>query len=318
MFLIENYIEENKNIINNFLYEYFQKNYNYYNEDNFLKKNISNEISKINTNSSIKDAMYYTVSLGGKRIRPIFLLITAECLGFKNKSQLLPFACSIELIHSYSLIHDDLPAMDNDNLRRGKPTNHIVFGEAAAILAGDALLSEAFIMISDSEYIKHFKCDIILKIIQELSFLSGAGGLVGGQFLDIINSGMSICNEKLTEIHDKKTAALIKAACAMGGILGGADDSLTASLKNYGTYIGLAFQALDDLLDITGNSQITGKTAGIDENNKKSNIASILGADKTKKLIKEYTENGLSYLDETNINFNMLKDFSYYLTKRIN
>ncbi|MHB1645591.1 MAG: polyprenyl synthetase family protein [Candidatus Acididesulfobacter diazotrophicus] len=317
MFLIENYIEENKNIINNFLYEYFQKNYNY-NEDNFLKKNISNEISKINTNSSIKDAMYYTVSLGGKRIRPIFLLITAECLGFKNKSQLLPFACSIELIHSYSLIHDDLPAMDNDNLRRGKPTNHVVFGEAAAILAGDALLSEAFIMISDNEYIKHFKCDIILKIIQELSFLSGAEGLVGGQFLDIINSGMSICNEKLTEIHDKKTAALIKAACAMGGILGGADDSLTASLKNYGTYIGLAFQALDDLLDITGNSQITGKTAGIDENNKKSNIASILGADKTKKLIKEYTENGLSCLDKTNINFNMLKDFSYYLTKRIN
>ncbi len=317
MFLIENYIEENKNIINNFLYEYFQKNYNY-NEDNFLKKNISNEISKINTNSSIKDAMYYTVSLGGKRIRPIFLLITAECLGFKNKSQLLPFACSIELIHSYSLIHDDLPAMDNDNLRRGKPTNHVVFGEAAAILAGDALLSEAFIMISDNEYIKHFKCDIILKIIQELSFLSGAEGLVGGQFLDIINSGLSICNEKLTEIHDKKTAALIKAACAMGGILGGADDSLTASLKNYGTYIGLAFQALDDLLDITGNSQITGKTAGIDENNKKSNIASILGADKTKKLIKEYTENGLSCLDKTNINFNMLKDFSYYLTKRIN
>jgi geranylgeranyl diphosphate synthase type II len=321
MHSIEDYIEQNKEIINNFLYAYFQKNYNNncgcLSKKNSLAK-ISESNKKISTDFSINDAMYYTVSLGGKRIRPIFLLITAECLGFKNKAQLLPFACSIELIHSYSLIHDDLPAMDNDNLRRGKPTNHIVFGEAAAILAGDALLSEAFIIISDNEYIKYFKCDTILKIIQELSFLSGAGGLVGGQFLDIINSGVPIDNSVLTEIHDKKTAALIKAACAMGGILGGADDGLVAALKNYGTYLGLAFQALDDLLDVIGSSQITGKTVGIDKNNNKSNIASILGIEETKKLIEEYTEKGISYLDKTNINFNMLKDFSYYLTKRTN
>ena len=299
---IEKYIEENKKLINNFLLAHFNKRYD--------KKLPNNRFS-------LNDAMFYTLSIGGKRIRPIFLLITAESLGFTEKDRLLPFASSIELIHSYSLIHDDLPVMDNDSLRRGKPTNHLVFGEAAAILAGDALLSEAFVILTDKQYTAGFDYRIIVNIVNELSFSSGAGGLVGGQFFDIMSPETDLRLEEITEIHTGKTASLIAAACVMGGMLAGANENIISSLKNYGRYIGLAFQAIDDLLDITGNSRFTGKTAGIDKNNKKSTIVSVLGIEKTNELIKKYTDNAVIWLDETGIGFPMLKNLSYYLINRV-
>lgn len=309
---IEKYIEENKKIINEFLTDYFKKKSD--------KRPFNNTLPKdINSNPfSLSDAMFYTLSIGGKRIRPIFLLAAAEDFGFTKKEKLLPFASSLELIHSYSLIHDDLPAMDNDNLRRGKPTNHIMFGEASSILAGDGLLSEAFILLTCEKYTDDFDCRTIVNVIRELSNSIGADGLVGGQFLDINSSGLPIEMDDLIEIHKGKTAALVSSACAMGGILAGADENIISSLRNYGIYIGLAFQAMDDLLDITGNSEVTGKTTGIDKNNNKNTAVSLLGIEKTTELIKEYTDKAILNLDETGINFNILKNLSCYLIKRNN
>jgi geranylgeranyl diphosphate synthase type II len=307
---IEKYIEENKKIVNEFLTDYFKKKYN--------KKLLNDLLPKDKNNHpfSLNDAMFYTLSIGGKRIRPIFLLAAAEDLGFTEKEKLLPFASSLELIHSYSLIHDDLPAMDNDSLRRGKPTNHIMFGEASAILAGDGLLSEAFILLTDEKYINDFDCKIMINVIHELSNSIGADGLLRGQFLDINSSGLTIEMDNLIEIHKGKTAALVSSACAMGGILAEADENIILSLRNYGIYIGLAFQAIDDLLDIIGNSQVTGKTTGIDKNNKKNTVVSLLGIEKTVELIKDYTDKAIFHLDETGLEFNILKDLSYYLIKR--
>ncbi|MCL4542629.1 MAG: polyprenyl synthetase family protein [Deltaproteobacteria bacterium] len=301
---IEKYIEENKNLINDFIKTHFKKRA-------CNKKFPHNKFS-------LNDAILYTLATPGKRIRPIVLLITAESLGFPNKKRLLPFASSIELIHSYSLIHDDLPAMDNDNLRRGKPTNHIVFGEASAILAGDALLAEAFVILSDKEYTEGFDPKKIIEIIQELSYASGINGLAGGQFLDVNSFGMPIDFENIEYINKNKTASLIGAACAMGAILAGGDGGIVDNFKKFGLYLGLAFQTIDDILGITGNKGILGKTAGIDKANNKCTVASSIGLEKTYELINEYNEKALRYLSRTGVIPDTLTEFTCYLTNRIN
>ena len=298
------YIETNKKLIDLFIQDHFKKM-------DYGKKFLHNKFS-------LPDAMLYTLTTPGKRIRPIMVMLTAESLGFSDKKKLLPFASSIELIHSYSLIHDDLPSMDNDTLRRGKPTSHIVFGEASAILAGDALLAEAFAMLSDKNYCGWLEPEKTLSIIREIAYASGAGGLVEGQFHDVNSFGKSLNPKQIEYINEKKTASLISAACAVGAILSGKDESVVLEFKRFGLNLGLAFQAVDDILGALGNEDIIGKTAGIDKINQKSTVVEQLGIEKTKELIKEYNGTALSAIEKTGAEKTMLIELINYLTDRIN
>ncbi|MGC8554089.1 MAG: polyprenyl synthetase family protein [Candidatus Acidulodesulfobacterium sp.] len=298
------YIETNKKLIDFFIQDHFKKM-------DFGKKFPHNKFS-------LPDAMLYTLTTPGKRIRPIMVMLTAESLGFSDKKKLLPFASSIELIHSYSLIHDDLPSMDNDSLRRGKPTSHIVFGEASAILAGDALLAEAFAMLSDKNYCGWLEPEKTLSIIREIAYASGAGGLVEGQFHDVDSFGKSLNPKQIEYINEKKTASLISAACAVGAILSGKDESVVSEFKRFGLNLGLAFQAVDDILGALGNEETIGKTAGIDKINQKSTVVEQLGIEKTKELIKEYNGTALSAIEKTGAEKTMLIELINYLTDRIN
>jgi len=297
------YIEINKKLIDLFIQDHFKKM-------GYGKKFPHNKFS-------LPDIMLYTLTTPGKRIRPIMVMLTAESLGFSDKKKLLPFASSIELIHSYSLIHDDLPSMDNDSLRRGKPTSHIVFGEASAILAGDALLTEAFAMLSDKNYCGWLEPEKTLNIIREIAYASGAGGLVEGQFHDVDSFGQPLNPEQIEYINEKKTASLISAACAVGAILSGKDESAVLEFKRFGLNLGLAFQAIDDILGILGNEEVIGKTAGIDKINRKSTVAEQMGIEKTKELIKEYNEIALSSIEKTGAEKTLLIELINYLTDRI-
>ena len=297
------YIEINKKLIDLFIQDHFKKM-------GYGKKFPHNKFS-------LPDIMLYTLTTPGKRIRPIMVMLTAESLGFSDKKKLLPFASSIELIHSYSLIHDDLPSMDNDSLRRGKPTSHIVFGEASAILAGDALLTEAFAMLSDKNYCGWLEPEKTLNIIREIAYASGAGGLVEGQFHDVDSFGQPLNPEQIEYINEKKTASLISAACAVGAILSGKDESAVLEFKRFGLNLGLAFQAIDDILGILGNEEVIGKTAGIDKINRKSTVAEQMGIEKTKDLIKEYNEIALSSIEKTGAEKTLLIELINYLTDRI-
>ncbi len=298
------YIETNKKLIDIFIKDHFEKM-------GYGKKFPHNKFS-------LPDTMLYTLTTPGKRIRPIMVMLTAESLGFSDKKKLLPFASSIELIHSYSLIHDDLPSMDNDSLRRGKPTSHIVFGEASAILAGDALLAEAFAMLSDKNYCGWLEPEKTLSIIRELAYASGSGGLVEGQFHDVDSFGKPLNPEQIEYINEKKTASLISAACAVGAILSGKDESVISEFKRFGLNLGLAFQAVDDILGILGNEEVIGKTAGIDKINSKSTLVEQMGIEKTKELIKEYNEIALSSIEKTGAEKTLLIELINYLTDRIN
>ena len=298
------YIESGKQLIDSFI------------NDHFIKKGYGKKFP--HNKFSLAEAMLYTLTTPGKRIRPIILMLTAESLGFQDKKRLLPFASSIELIHSYSLIHDDLPSMDNDSLRRGKPTSHIVFGEATAILAGDALLAEAFAMLSDINYVRGFDPVKIIETINELSNASGASGLVEGQFHDVNSFGESLKLEHIEYINEKKTASLISAACAVGAILSGNDKNIVTEFKKFGLYIGLAFQAVDDVLGVTGNKEILGKTAGIDKINNKPTTAENIGLENTRELIKKYNKKAMDHLEKTGAKTGMLIKLISYLTDRIN
>ena len=298
------YIETNKKLIDLFIQDHFKKM-------DYGKKFPHNKFS-------LPDTMQYSLATPGKRIRPIMVMLTAESLGFSDKKKLLPFASSIELIHSYSLIHDDLPSMDNDSLRRGKPTSHIVFGEASAILAGDALLTEAFAMLSDKNYCGWLEPEKTLSIIREIAYTSGAGGLVEGQFHDVDSFGKSLNPKQIEYINEKKTASLISAACAVGAILSGKDESVVSEFKRFGLNLGLAFQAVDDILGILGDEEVIGKTAGIDKINRKSTVVEQMGIEKTKELIKEYNGIALSAIEKTGAEKTLLIELINYLTDRIN
>ena len=298
------YIETNKKLIDIFIFDHFKKM-------GYGKKFLHNKFS-------LTDTMLYTLTTPGKRIRPIMVMLTAESLGFTDKEKLLPFASSIELIHSYSLIHDDLPSMDNDSLRRGKPTSHIVFGEASAILAGDALLTEAFVMLSDKDYCGWLEPEKTLRVIREISYASGAAGLVEGQFHDVDSFGKTLNSEQIEYINGAKTASIISAACAVGAILSGKDESTVSEFKRFGLNLGLAFQAVDDILGILGNEKVIGKTAGIDKINRKSTVAEQMGVEKTKELIKEYNGIAISAIEKTGADKKMLIELINYLTDRMN
>ncbi|MEI7640995.1 MAG: polyprenyl synthetase family protein [bacterium] len=211
----------------------------------------------------IYKAMRYSIFAGGKRLRPILTLLTAETCGL-SASAVMPVACAMEMIHTYSLIHDDLPAMDNDDYRRGKLTCHKQFGEATAILAGDALLTRAFELIFETSKNKTIKPYNIIKAGAEIAKAAGVRGMIGGQVVDMLSERKKISKETLTYLHTHKTGALISAAIVAGAVLADATPAERILFERFGNKIGLAFQIIDDILDVTANSKILGKTSGKD------------------------------------------------------
>jgi len=234
----------------------------------------------------------YSVFAGGKRIRPILCIAAAEAVG-GILEVVLPAACALELIHTYSLIHDDLPAMDDDEYRRGKLTNHRVFGEDIAILAGDALLTEAFHLLSGKELIEGIPAERVLAAIHEISEAAGCFGMVGGQVLDVEAEGKAVDLKALNEIHSRKTGAMIRAAVRVGAILAGADEERFQALSEYGSSLGIAFQIADDILDVEGDRDLLGKETGADVTRRKATFPAIVGIDESKTRAQELVDRAL-------------------------
>ncbi|NLU53453.1 MAG: polyprenyl synthetase family protein [Clostridiaceae bacterium] len=263
---------------------------------------------------TVYESMKYSLTAGGKRLRPVLSLAVCDMLNL-DEEKVLPFACAIELIHTYSLIHDDLPCMDNSDFRRGKPTNHKVFGEAMAVLAGDGLLNLAFeIMLNESikEENNSLYCARAAKLIADAS---GTKGMIGGQVIDIEAVGKKITYDELCQMHKKKTGALIKASILMPARLFNVPDEITESLEIYAESLGLAFQIKDDILDVEGNSQIVGKPVGTDEKNDKSTFVTLLGLNKAKALLKESTQRAADSLKNID-NSGFLTEMACWIAER--
>jgi geranylgeranyl diphosphate synthase type II len=266
----------------------------------------------LQTPENLKKAMIYSVSAGGKRLRPILTLAVMEAFQ-QNPSYVLDAACAVEFVHTYSLIHDDLPSMDDDDYRRGKLTSHKVFGEAKAILAGDALLTESFTLIADNKYLH---ADQKVKIISLLSASAGAAGMVGGQVEDIEGENKELSLAELESIHEKKTGKMLECSVLAGGIAAGATGDELTYLKNYARHIGIAFQIQDDILDITGNQEQLGKPIGSDEANRKTTYPKILGLEGAKKEMESHIEASLRYLGKINADTVILVSIADYIIKR--
>lgn len=245
-----------------------------------------------NYQKTIMEAMNYSILAGGKRIRPMLMLETYRLFGGVSKV-IEPFMAAIEMIHTYSLVHDDLPAMDNDDYRRGRLTCHKVFGEAEAILAGDALLNLAFETALAAENVE---TDKKLEALKILAGAAGAGGMIGGQTVDLMSEGKKISFEELKYIHKLKTGALIGAACEMGAVLAGAEPKEREIIKSYAEYLGIAFQITDDILDVTADEAELGKPVGSDEKNQKSTYVTVFGLDKAREYAKSYTDKAVEEL----------------------
>ncbi|HOE56686.1 MAG TPA: polyprenyl synthetase family protein [Bacillota bacterium] len=261
----------------------------------------------------ITEAMRYSLFAGGKRLRPILALMSCELFGGPEE-EVLPFACCIEMIHAYSLIHDDLPAMDNDDLRRGKPTNHRVFGEGFAVLAGDALLNQAFetiigIIINkpSHEYIR--AANIICKS-------AGISGMIGGQCIDLYYEKKSIDVDTLKNMHAKKTGALITASLAVGAVLSGAEEGDIINIMEFGELIGLAFQVADDILDVSGSENKLGKKINKDAEFNKSNFISFYGLEKSEEIAKELVDEAKLKLEGYGSRGRYLCELSDYIITR--
>lgn len=246
---------------------------------------------------TVLEAMNYSILAGGKRLRPMFIYESYKLFGGRDESAVRPFMMAMEMIHTYSLVHDDLPAMDNDDYRRGKLTTHKKYGEDMGILAGDALLNGAYetaCMAFDS----HTDAALIGQALRVLAAKAGIRGMVGGQTADVEHSGQPIDKDTLYYIYKNKTSALIEASLMVGAILAGASDEDVASMETVGESIGIAFQIQDDILDVEGDEQVIGKPVNSDEKNNKSTYAAIHGLEKSRKKVMEYTEQGLQKLHE--------------------
>jgi len=257
-------------------------------------------------------SMEYSLMAGGKRLRPVLCLAWAELVGGGAQS-VLDFACAIECIHTYSLIHDDLPAMDNDDLRRGKPSNHKQFDEATAILAGDGLLTEAFTLATSL----NLPPERILRAVFHLSTAAGPRGMVGGQVLDMGLTGKSASLPQLREMHAKKTGALIESSCVTGCILGGGSGIEQAKASEYGRAIGLAFQVTDDILDVVGDEAALGKPVGSDQARGKSTYPALLGIEQSRVLARESVAQALDALNGfTHARADFLRAVARYILDR--
>jgi geranylgeranyl diphosphate synthase type II len=291
---LKTYLADKKKLVEDYLERYFQEN-------PFAP-------------SILHDAMKYSLFAGGKRIRPILCITAHEACGGAGED-ILPQAAAFEMIHTYSLIHDDLPAMDDDDLRRGKPTSHKVYGEAIAILAGDGLLTEAFRMFSESRTIPSAS---LLNALRELSASAGLWGMVAGQAADIISEGKEAHRETLEFIHKNKTGALLRASVAVGAILRDAAGAEMEALTQYGQNIGLAFQVVDDILDITQTTQELGKPQGSDSAGNKMTYPALYGLERSREIAGQYILNALEALKPLGPRGVWLGAIAEYLRERTN
>jgi len=264
--------------------------------------------------ASILEAVRYALLGEGKRLRPVLLVSSGEAAGGRRED-LLPAACAVEMIHAFSLIHDDLPALDDDDLRRGRPTVHVKFGEAAAILAGDALLNLAFETLSAHPADDAFALRK-LAVIRELSRAVGLGGMIGGQVLDLEFEGRAARAGDLERIHRLKTGALITASCTCGGILAGAGKAEMAALEAYGRALGLAFQITDDILDVEGTAEAIGKSPGKDAASAKTTFPKVWGIDASRRLAAEKVEEAVRALGPLAPRGDLLADLARSIATR--
>ena len=265
--------------------------------------------------SQIADAMRYSVMAGGKRLRPVLCLAAAEAVGGRSED-VLTTAVALELIHTYSLIHDDLPAMDDDVLRRGKPTCHVAFGEATAILTGDALLTLAFQLLASPEGTEGVPVERRLQVIHLVAAAAGYEGMIGGQMADIDSEGNRIDLSRLEQLHLMKTGALIDAAITTGAILGGGTSEQIRHLHKYAQNIGLAFQIIDDILNVEGDPALLGKAVGTDQQKKKSTYPALLGLSESRKLAAERVKEALQALEYFDKKADPLRAVAKYVIDR--
>ncbi|MFO0752350.1 MAG: farnesyl diphosphate synthase [Thermodesulfovibrionales bacterium] len=289
------YLKEKKGLVDAFLHSYF---------------------SSPVTQKSLQDSMVYSLSAGGKRIRPVLCLAACEACGGEADT-VLPWAAALEFIHTYSLIHDDLPAMDNDDLRRGKPTNHKIFGEGMAVLAGDGLLTEAFALLSGSHG-RSLRVPerAVLRVIHEIAQAAGLQGMVGGQAQDLLSEDAEPDCETLSYIHTHKTAALIAASVRVGGILASCSEEHLFGLTGYGAHVGLAFQVVDDILDVEGETEVIGKPRGSDEKKKKMTYPKLYGLERSKEKARELVDAALCSLEVFDGKAEPLRAIARYLLER--
>lgn len=261
---------------------------------------------------TLRKAMHYSLDAGGKRLRPILCFAGAEAVG-GTADKVMSAAVALEMIHTFSLIHDDLPAMDNDSLRRGKPTNHKVFGDAVAILAGDGLMAEAFYVLAEA---RGLDPKLQIEVIRDIAAATGGRGMTGGQVLDMEATGKKIGEAALTSLHMYKTGALIKASVTAGAKLCGATHKQLENLACYGDAIGLAFQIADDILDVTSTSETLGKDAGSDENKNKSTYPSVIGIEASRRQAQALVEQAISSVENFGVAAEPLRLIAKYIVER--
>nr|WP_279326573.1 farnesyl diphosphate synthase [Bacillus kexueae] len=269
-------------------------------------------VSSLQAPETIKESMVYSLSAGGKRIRPALVLAMLHSYG-RNEKIGFPIACAIEMIHTYSLIHDDLPCMDDDDLRRGKPTNHKVFGEAMAVLAGDGLLTESFRIVAEQEELPFSKR---IQLIIELAKAAGVEGMVGGQVLDIEGEGQALTLEELKSIHEHKTGKLLEVSMVAGAILSDAPNQEIQVIRKIAYHLGIAFQIRDDILDIEGEEEKIGKPVGSDTLNEKTTYPSLLTMEGAKTKLVEHVETAKQYLHTLSINTELLEELCDLIASR--
>jgi len=263
------------------------------------------------------ESMYYSIMAGGKRIRPVLTLAVAKMMS-RDPNEVMPFAAAIEMIHTYSLIHDDLPAMDNDDYRRGRLTNHKVFGEAMAILAGDALLNEAFTLLLETSVKAGNRIERAVEASCIIAKAAGRDGMIAGQVIDMESEGKQISGTVLKTMHRKKTGALIRASIVAPAVFIGLSRDEIKALDEYAEHIGIAFQIKDDILDVEGTAEEIGKPVGSDERNKKTTYVSLYGLDGARKMLDEVTQKAVEVLDVFGDKAWFLKEMAYFIARRRN
>lgn len=277
-----------------------------------VENRLSTLFTKDVPDETLAESMRYSLLAGGKRIRPVIVLEFAKAAG-GNMESALDAACAAEMLHTYSLIHDDLPCMDDDDLRRGKPTNHVVYGECTAVLAGDALQAECFKILANS----NLPAERVVKMVQFLSNAAGLMGICGGQALDIAGEGKSLNAEEVSKIHSLKTASLLVACAKMGvAAAGGSDEQLSAA-EEYAENLGIAFQIRDDVLDVISTTEELGKPVGSDDENEKSTFVTIFGVDKCLELVEEKTQAAIAAVKGAFENPDFLVWLAEYLAGRV-
>lgn len=271
-------------------------------------------LKRLDAPEVLKNAMMYSITAGGKRIRPALLFAALEGFGKKGEEGMTA-ACALEMIHTYSLIHDDLPAMDNDDLRRGEPTNHKVFGEAQAILAGDALLTYSFQLLADAKG-PLFTPENKVELIARLAKAAGAEGMVAGQSQDLLAEGRKVSLSELESIHQNKTGKLLTFAVEAGAILARPAQETKTFLRKFAVHLGLAFQIKDDLLDVEGDAEQLGKNPGSDENKKKSTYPGVIGVERAKETLNKHLTLAKKFLYAAKINHRRLEELADFIVSR--